>query len=324
MKKLRQLFVLICLVSLFMSGCGSSGGETSQASSDPDETASESSAQTDTSEETASRKTLTSCPMPEAPGTEVCEEETGAVDSSNSSEGYIAARYTGEADEAKVQIDDPSGNTYTYDLFDSDYAFFPLTGGDGAYTVTLLEHAYGDMYAMVLTTDLTVAIKNEFSPFLYPNQYVDYAENDTVTAFGRDLSDSSADDLDYLTKVYHYVVENVTYDTEKAAEVTAGYLPDNEETLKNGTGICFDYASLMSALLRSQGIPTRLEIGYSGEAYHAWISVYLEESGWIDNIISFDGKSWVLMDPTLAAANGAENIGDYVNDSSNYRELYCY
>ena len=47
-------------------------------------------------------------------------------------------------------------------------------------------------------------------------------------------------------------------------------------------GICFDYAALMTAMLRSQGIPTKLEIGYSGEVYHAWISTYIDEIGWVD------------------------------------------
>ena len=68
--------------------------------------------------------------------------------------------------------------------------------------------------------------------------------------------------------------------------------------MKTGKGICFDYASLMAALLRSQGIPTKLVVGYSGDAYHAWISVYLDEIGWVDKIIEFDGKSWSLIDPT--------------------------
>ena len=74
-------------------------------------------------------------------------------------------------------------------------------------------------------------------------------------------------------------------------------------TLSTGKGICFDYAALMTAMLRSQGIPTKLEIGYSGEVYHAWISTYIDEIGWVDNVIQFDGKSWSLIDPTLAASN---------------------
>ena len=80
----------------------------------------------------------------------------------------------------------------------------------------------------------------------------------------------------------------------------------------------------MSAMLRSQGIPTKLEVGYSGEAYHAWISTYIKESGWVDNIIQFDGNSWTLMDPTLAAGNSADSVKKYIGDGSNYIVKYSY
>ena len=66
-------------------------------------------------------------------------------------------------------------------------------------------------------------------------------------------------DLDAVADIYHYVIENVVYDEEKAATVTSGYLPDVDETLATGKGICFDYAALTTAMLRSQDIPTRLE-----------------------------------------------------------------
>ena len=94
--------------------------------------------------------------------------------------------------------------------------------------------------------------------------------------------------------------------------------------MSTGKGICFDYASLMTAMLRSQGIPTRLEIGYSGEAYHAWISVYLKEAGWVDNIIEFDGTNWTLMDPTLGASNNKKSVEKYIGDGSNYVVKYSY
>jgi len=94
--------------------------------------------------------------------------------------------------------------------------------------------------------------------------------------------------------------------------------------MDTGKGICLDYASLMTAMLRSQGIPTKLEVGYAGDVYHAWISVYLKEQGWVDDIIEFDGKSWTLMDPTLASANDKKSAGKYMKDSSHYTVMYNY
>ena len=77
----------------------------------------------------------------------------------------------------------------------------------------------------------------------------------------------------------------------------------------------------MSAMLRIQGILTRLVIGYAGDVYHAWISVYVEDKGWVDGIIRFDGESWTLMDPTTAASSG---LTDEITDDSLYNALYYY
>ena len=139
-----------------------------------------------------------------------------------------------------------------------------------------------------------------------------------------ELSAESSNDLDFVEMVYYDVTENITYDEELAATVTTGYLPDNTRTMERKKGICFDYASLMAAMLRSQGIPTKLIFGYSGDAYHAWISVWLAETGWVDSIIEFDGKSWSLLDPTLAAANSRSSVKQYVGDGSKYTEKYFY
>jgi transglutaminase-like putative cysteine protease len=169
-----------------------------------------------------------------------------------------------------------------------------------------------------------VTITDEFTPFLYPNLYCWYTGDSKAVQYGMELSDESTDDLDYVERVYHYVTENIVYDTELAANAPLDYLPDIDATMDSGKGICFDYAALMTAMLRSQGIPTKLEVGYSGQVYHAWISVYLEEKGWVDNIISFDGNSWSLMDPTLAASNSASSVKKYVGDGSNYTVKYYY
>ena len=72
----------------------------------------------------------------------------------------------------------------------------------------------------------------------------------------------------------------------------------------------------MTALFRSQGIPTKLEVGYSGDIYHAWISTYVEEKGWVDHIVEFHGNEWHLLDPTLGASNDKESVSQYIGDVS--------
>ena len=270
------------------------------------------------------RATVSEHLIPEASGTVTSGNDFISIDSSNTAEGYFMVKYDGDADKVKLQLQAPDGETYIYNLAIGSYEAFPFSAGDGDYHLDVLEHAYDDMYALAFSQDIEVALNDEFKPFLYPNQYAWYTQESQAVQYGIQLSEKSSDDLSYVENVYHYIIENVTYDKEKAENVQPNYLPNIDETMSTGKGICFDYASLMTAMLRSQGIPTRLEIGYSGEAYHAWISVYLKEAGWVDNIIEFDGTNWTLMDPTLGASNNKKSVEKYIGDGSNYVVKYSY
>jgi hypothetical protein len=260
---------------------------------------------------------------PSAGGSLVLGNESLEIDASHTSEGYLMVRYLGSASKIKFFVVTPDEVRYTYDLPPSDtWMTLPLTGGDGVYTLDAREHVEGNLYSNLYKETVEVALHDEFRPFLYPNQYTWFTEETEAVAKAAELAEGASDGLDVIAAVYNYVIGNVSYDEEKALTVQSGYLPDVDETLETGKGICFDYAALMTAMLRSQGIPTKLEIGYSGEVYHAWISTYLEETGWIDNVIHFDGKNWSLVDPTLAASNDADAVRDYIGDGANYTVMY--
>ena len=263
--------------------------------------------------------------VPEASGSEVYENDFSSIDASHTAEGYVMIRYTGSNTKVKLRITGPDQAEYVYLLSGTgEYETFPLTSGSGAYQVQILENAGGDMYAVAYSTDLNVTISNEFGPFLYPNQYVNFNPQSKTVAKGSELAKDAHSDLEAIENIYHYIIKEISYDQQKAESVSYGYLPVVDETLSSKKGICFDYAAVMSTMLRSQGIPTKLEEGYSGEAYHAWISTYITETGWVDKIIQFDGSSWTLMDPTLAANNDRKAVGQYVGDGSNYVVKYSY
>lgn len=270
------------------------------------------------------RTTITEVLSPQATGLEAYGNDSVSIDASNTTEGYFMVRYQGDADKSRIQVTTPDGTLYSYCLVPGDYETFPLSGDDGSYQIDVYEHAYDNKYALSFSQTISVSLSDEFKPFLYPNQYVWFTQDSEAVTYGRELSQKSADDLDYVEQVYNYVIQNISYDTDFAEDIPTDYIPDIDVTMQTRKGICFDYASLMSALLRSQGIPTKLVVGYSGTTYHAWISVYLDEAGWVDNIIEFDGKDWSLMDPTLAANNGEDSVKKYVGDGSNYIVKYSY
>jgi transglutaminase-like putative cysteine protease len=273
-----------------------------------------------------SKPSGSSVKIPQAPGTVTYGNGSALIDASNASHGYVMVQYNGNSSKIKVQVIKSGGETYSYDLnARSAYEVFPLTEGNGKYTVRVLEQVQGTQYAIKSSSDINVTLADQFDPFLYPNQYVNFSSGSAVVKKGEELAASAPDDIGVVTNVYNYVVDNFTYDTALANSVQSGYLPNVDQVLSKKKGICFDYAAVMTAMLRSQNIPTKLVVGYTGSLYHAWVNVYIDGQGWVDNIIYFDGYDWKLMDPTFASSGGSDpSIQSYITNSSNYKAKYTY
>ena len=268
-----------------------------------------------------------SIPVPAAPGTQVQKNKKAEIDYSNSGDGYIMVRYLEKTSKMlRVQITGPSGATYTYTLkTNGDYEVFPLSDGNGSYKVGVFEQIEGTKYATANSATVAVSLKDEYAPFLRPNQYVNFSKDSNTIKKAAELTKDAKDVYAKVGSVYDFVIKNLTYDKDLAANVKSGYLPNLDKVLESKKGICFDYAALMTAMLRSQGIPTKLVIGYAGTVYHAWINVYSPETGWINSVISFDGKKWNLMDPTFASTgNSGAEVMKYIGDGSNYSAKFLY
>ena len=269
------------------------------------------------------RDNTPSCLVPMASGITVYSNVLATIDASNACEGYIMVNYKGSNPKVKLQITGSNGVTYTYNLH-GGYETFPLSSGDGSYKVAVYENVTGNQYSTALSQTFKVTITNIFGPNLYPNQYVNFHLGSQVVAQSMLLAQSCNSDLEVVTKVYNYVTSTISYDHAKAATVQSGYTSNVDEIMLSGTGICLDYAAVMASMLRSQNIPTRLEVGYAGQAYHAWISTYITDVGWINGIIEFDGESWSLMDPTFAANSSETALKNFIGNGTNYKTKYIY
>ena len=313
---------LLMTICILMAGCGeSSGGADASLGESAKSSKTETAAQTK-----GSRDNTPVVLVPEASGEETESNDISVIDSSNSSEGYVMVQYTGDNAKVKLQICGPDGITYTYDLKTDDFEAFPLSAGSGTYSITVYENISDDQYSTCLATDIDADITNEFGPYLYPNKYCYFTADSAAVAKGSELAESADTDLDVVSNVYNYVIDNIKYDYELAENLGSGYIPSPDDTLASGKGICLDFASLMVCMLRSQNIPCQLEVGYAGEAYHAWISVYTEDTGWINGMIEFKGDEWELMDPTFAATSNGndEELKKFIGDGSNYVVKYIY
>ena len=305
--RLHLSYLLIAIFCLLLGGCsGSSSASRKEHSGPPRD---------------STPRVLT----PSADGVTVYQNDFASIDTSNTSQGYVMVKYNGTNEKVKLQITCPDQSCYTYLISDRGaYDTFPLTAGNGSYALQVLENVAGDTYTVSLAQSINVSIEDEFLPFLYPNQYVNFHTDSKAVSKGSDLAKGTYSDLDVVQNIYNYVIKNISYDTEKAQNVSYGYVPDIDDTLSSKKGICFDYAALMTSMLRSQNIPTKLEVGYSGDAYHAWISTYIDDKGWVDDIIQFNGNTWQIMDPTLAATNDSAAVKKYVGDGSHYVVKYTY
>lgn len=258
-------------------------------------------------------------------GSVQASNQYGFIDYSYTSDGYVVVKFTASTNRKLKAIVKGPNTSYTYNITAGQQTTLPLSDGNGNYTVTLYQNAYGTKYAAVLSQSFSVSLTDEFAPFLHSNQYVNYENAVNTLATAADLCGRSDELLGKVANVYGWVVGNISYDYNKARTVQSGYLPVLDTVLANRTGICFDYAALMAGMLRSQGIPCKLVVGYAGTAYHAWISVWSSADGWIEGVIYFDGVNWQRMDPTFASSGGSSaQVMQYIGNGANYAAKYLY
>ena len=197
---------------------------------------------------------------PSAPGTAVQQNSSAVIDYSNAKDGYIMIKWTGGSTSSKIKvlIKGPNNSEdYQYNLrTDGSYDTFPLSDGNGQYSVRVYKQVDGTKYSPVLTAKVSAQLTDEFAPFIRPNQYVNYSDDSkAVTKAAEIIQEKGAgDNLSKTEAIYDWVVNNLSYDTAKASSVQSGYLPDIDVTLAEKKGICFDYAALMAAMLRSQNV----------------------------------------------------------------------
>ena len=222
----------------------------------------------------------------------VFESGGATLDAGNADQGYVMVKMRSEK---KLKVRITGALQYTYDLDgDGEYDVYPLQDGSGDYAVVVYEQVEGTSYAQVLSHTVRADMADPNAPFLAPNRYSWYTQDSAVVALSDELLGAIEGDRDKAEAAYAYIVSNMTYDYMKAVMAVGGqmggYVPDIDALLAGKSGICFDFAALMCALLRAQGIPTQMVMGYADTTYHAWNNVLL------------DGE-WTRFDATAAVTH---------------------
>lgn len=230
---------------------------------------------------------------PDPAGTAVQVDGKLIVDSSHIEDGYVMCCVSvPTSHRMKVRVALGKAQL-TYDLGNTgDYEVFPLQMGSGKYEIALFENVKGTKYSAEGKVSLTAQLVDENAAFLVPNQYVNYVQTTPAVL----KSDEICAEGDAYQKVCDFMASEFSYDFVRAKTISPGELPEIDQCFENRSGICQDMAAVMCCMLRVQGIPAKLMIGYADKYYHAWTMAVV------------DGKE-VFFDPT--AAIGALNAKKY-------------
>ena len=229
-----------------------------------------------------------------------------------------------------VTKNEENSATYTYTLKnDATIETYPLQMGDGEYIIKIWFNTSDIKYSLGLTGTYTVRLSDAYAPFLNPNQYVNYDKNSKIAKKAEELTKNCKTDLEKVEEIYKFVIHSLEYDTYKADTVKNDYLPAVDAIVDTGKGICFDYAAVFAAMLRSVNIPAKLVIGYvkPNNAYHAWNEFYLKDSGgrFKTNSMKFDGKKFERVDPTFeSVGKTSKKVLEFIGDGTNYAKFLEY
>jgi len=222
-----------------------------------------------------------------------------------------------------------NGKSYQYEILSrGTFLGIPLQMGDGSYTINVYGQISGTSYYSAMAHTFNVELASSLKPYTASSIMVNFSTGSACVSQANNLCSGLSTTDSKVLAVYNWIAANISYDTELASAITSGqvtvYIPDPDKTYNSRKGICFDYASLMCAMLRSQGIPTRLVVGMVPQGYHAWNEVYFKGTGWVVvasyNYSYVDGSAWVMFDPTFAA--GGSSPEKIINTTHTKQKTY--
>lgn len=298
--------LIVTVTSFSLVACGGGGGSASAG------TATESSPSGSPIPATPVIEDFTMNPATTVAGEGAC------IDLSRMGDGVAMASATDQPTRLKLTV--TCGEmTYAYDLPADGMTYSaPANMGDGHYWVRVMRNIEGSEYVEILSAEADVTLSSEFAPFLVPNMMCSFSGSSGCVIKAREIASSCSNQGELAEGICKFVMETLEYDKAKAAEcaTSTGYVPLPDRTLGEGKGICFDYASLNTAMFRSVGIPAKLVTGYvqPDNIYHSWVEAYVDGQ-WRRYGLSVNSGKWSLLDVTMAdSADGDESALPAVSD----------
>ena len=201
-----------------------------------------------------------------------------------------------------------------------------LTYGNAIYEIevwtTLTSEALG-ITRCTRKAVLTVTLNNVSNTggFLLSTGEVIYSSGMQFIKKADEIASTCSNDFEKVSKIYAWLTDYLDYKPSDDYTAVGAYTCNLDNVYNRGYGVCYDYAVILAAMLRSQGIPCKVVFGkYAGSDYgHVWNEVYINSNGSITtDKVDIIGNEWCRLDPTMSHSNSGKQSTDYMNTDKNY------
>ena len=219
----------------------------------------------------------------------------GTVDWSTAANGYIT--FTAKGQTRMFVLQGPDDTQALFEVAKGDMIKAALVDGTGKYQYAIANITNGGKsYRIQYKNSFTVqSIDAELAPYLVSTPWGDYENAPDATAKAEELWDSKKTQLENIEAIAEWVGD-LKYDkTLKQGTVDVYVAPDS--VIENGGGVCNEMSKLLSAMLRSQGVPAYVQTGHNaGGNNHGWVMAWVELSTSVKDGVTSSKGAWVLIE----------------------------
>ena len=167
---------------------------------------------------------------------------------------------------------------------------------------------------------LNIPLNDYYTLLNEQDSFSKYTQEDTFWEINDNLIKQTATSLqqdkdtlwDLIKADYDFVIAKLSYSDEKVNSTNERI--GAAAAIRGGDAVCMEYADLLIAIFRAQGIPARAVVGYGNDPTEAENNVRENDlqtqtisHQWVQ--IWVPGYGWMSMDPTWGDTSGREYIG---------------
>lgn len=239
-------------------------------------------------------KSVKSPSKPDTKNTKM-DNSYGTVDWSTAANGYIT--FTAKGQKRCFILQGPNDKQVICTVKKGETVKIALVDGTGKYQYAICNLTDNDTaYLIQYKNSFTVkSIDAELAPYLVSTPWGDYENAPDATAKAEELWDSKKTQLENIEAIAEWVGD-LKYDkTLRQGTLNAYVNPDS--VIENGGGVCNEMTRLLSAMLRSQGVPAYVQTGHNARGNnHGWVMAWVELSTSVKDGVTSSKGAWVLIE----------------------------